>query len=382
MIPIAYFRLLPRNRDEANRSSTSLELMFDLATVVAVAAAAHGLAHDVRSGDFAFGVARFSCSFFMAWLAWANYTWFASGYDNKSTVFRSLSLVIMFGSLTLAGGIESAFRDQPIWLALVGFTVMRLGMIALWLGAANGDQHVRPTALRYALGIGAMQIYWSILISATPPQAALYFPLFALGVAGELAIPVLAERRTPANWHHDHIIDRHNSFNIIVLGECFAAIALIISDSTTPGLWHFWLAAMCTTITFSMWGLYFDRHAQLLGRKLGTVLVWAYGHYLLFAAGAATAAGFSVFLAVAGNRAAISRESTALAIGIPIALYLSALWLVRDRTSKQKAPHWLLLVAAALVLTTSLFSAHAVELITTLLVIASLARRRVYPAVA
>jgi low temperature requirement protein LtrA len=115
----------------------------------------------------------------MTWLAWANYTWFASGYDNKSTAFRALSMVIMFGSLTLAGGIQSAFGDQPIWLALVGFTIMRFGMIALWLGVANGDRHVRPTALCYAAGIGTMQLYWTILIIALPPQAALYLPFFA-----------------------------------------------------------------------------------------------------------------------------------------------------------------------------------------------------------
>ena len=254
MFGIAYFRLAPRDRDEASRGSTSLELMFDLATVVAVASAAHGLAQDVEAGKFASGVIRFACSFFMTWLAWANYTWFASGYDNRSSAFRGLTMVIMFGSLTLAGGIRSGLDDQRHWLVLIGFSIMRLGMIALWLGAANGDRQGRQTALRYAAGIGAMQVYWNTLIILLSPQAPLYFPLFALGAVGELAVPLLAERKIASNWHHGHIIDRYNAFNIIVLGECFAAIALILSGSAVPEFRHFWWAGLCSVITFSMWG--------------------------------------------------------------------------------------------------------------------------------
>lgn len=379
MSAIAAFSLPPRDRNEVNRGSTSLELMFDLATVVAVAAAAHGLAQDIEAGEFAPGVVRFACSFFMAWLAWANYTWFASGYDNKSAAFRVVTMVIMFGSLTLAGGIRSGLGDEPHWLVLIGFSIMRLGMIALWLGAANGDRHARPAALRYAAGIGGMQVYWNTLIVTVSPEAPLYFPLFALGAAGELAVPLLAERGTASNWHHGHIIDRYNSFNIIVLGECFAAIALIISDPATPELRHFWWAALCSIIAFSMWGLYFDRNEQLLSRKPGIVLTWAYGHCLLFAAGAATAAGFTVFLSVARD-GTVSQQLAALAFCIPIAMYLTALWLVRDRASKHGSMHWLLLIMAALVLASSTFASHALELIAMLLAITVTIRRRLFPA--
>jgi low temperature requirement protein LtrA len=368
LLRAAHFSLPPRDRDEPNRSSTPLELLFDLATVLAVAAAAFRLAHDVNDGEYVEGIATFACNFFMIWLAWSNYTWFASGYDNKSTAFRALSMVITFGSLALAGGILSDRGDQPIWLALLGFSIMRSGLIVLWLGAARGDEYVRPTARRYAVGIGLMQLYWYLLIVAVPPQAAQYLPLFALGAAGELAIPALATRTAPASWHHDHIIDRHNLFNIIVLGECFAAIAEIIADSETPELADLWLPALCCIIVFCMWRLYFDRNEQLSARRLRTVLAWAYGHCVLFAAGAATAAGFSVFLAIAHDRSAILGENAALAINIPVALYLAALWLVRDRVFSDGFKHWLLLIAAGLVLLTSVCSAQALELVTVVLV--------------
>jgi low temperature requirement protein LtrA len=379
LLRAAPFKLAPRDRNEVNRGSTTLELLFDLATVVAVAAAAHGLAHDVAGGDSAFGIARFACNFFMSWLAWSNYTWLASGYDNKSTAFRALSLVIVFGSLTLAGGIHGDHGDRPIWLALLGFSIMRLGLIALWLGAASGDEQARPTALSYAAGIGTMQLYWYILIIIVPPQDVLYLPLFALGAVGELAIPVLAKRMAAANWHHDHIIDRHNLFNIIVLGECFAAIAAIIADSATPNLENFWLAGLCSIIAASMWRLYFDRNEQLSSRKLGYVLIWAYGHCALFAAGAATAAGFWVFLAVTRNRSTLPEQNAALAIGIPVALYLATLWLVRDRVSKDGRKHWLLLIAAALILLIGTYSIYALELTAAVLVMTVIASKVIAP---
>lgn len=377
--PAMIFQLIPRDQHEANRSSTSLELMFDLATAVAVAAAAHGLAQEVGSGHVAAGAVRFASSFFMAWLAWANYTWFASAYDSKSTAFRVLTMIIMFGSLVLAAGIQIAYGDQPIWLALAGFVIMRAGMIVLWLGAANGDRTARTMALRYAAGIGTMQLYWMMVIAILPPQGSIYPLLFVLGVLGELAVPAFAERQTTTSWHHGHIVDRYNMFNIIVLGECFAAVAKIIADSGTPDLGHFWLAGLCSVIAFSMWGLYFDRKEQLLRRNLGSVLVWAYGHYVLFAAGAATAAGFAVFLALATKRAEVPAQIASFAIAIPIALYLGSLWLVRDRAIHRGAMQWLLVVAAALILASAALAPHPAEIIAALLVLAVVCRQRLGP---
>ncbi|MCA1500071.1 low temperature requirement protein A [Bradyrhizobium sp. NBAIM14] len=372
-------RLAPRDPHEPNRSATSLELMFDLATVVAVGAAAHGLAHEIQSGHVIAGVVKFLCSFFMTWLAWANYTWFASAYDDKSVVFRALSMVIMFGALALAGGLNSAYADEPIRTALAGFIIMRLGIVVFWLGAANGDREARPAALRYALAISAMQVYWTAVIVGFPPQGLLYLSLFALGAVGELAIPALAERNVATPWHHDHIVERYNLFNIIVIGECFLSIARIFTATERPDLKHFWLASLCSVIAFSMWGLYFDRKEQLLRRQLGSVLLWAYGHYVVFAAGAATAAGFSIFLAVSQQRANISTQGASLALGISIAFYLTSLWLVRDRANPSGVIQWVLLGAAALILVAATFAPYPLEAITAVLAVAALVRRNLHP---
>jgi low temperature requirement protein LtrA len=215
------------------------------------------------------------------------------------------------------------------------------------------------------------------LIIVLPQQAPFYFVLFALGAVGELMVPLLAERRGASNWHHDHIIDRYNSFNIIVLNECFASVALIIAISPVPDFKHFWLAGLCSIIAFSMWGLYFDRHKQLQNRRLKTVFTWAYGHYFLFAGGAAMSAGFSIYLGSTVSGTSIGK-STSLAIGIPVSMYLSALWLVRDRQSRLRSLRWLLLAVAGLVLLSSMSFAYAPEWIAALLASCVFVRNRLY----
>lgn len=56
-----------RDPDESHRASTPLELLFDLVTVIAIAAAAMGLHHAVTEGHFAGGILRVVGAFFAIW---------------------------------------------------------------------------------------------------------------------------------------------------------------------------------------------------------------------------------------------------------------------------------------------------------------------------
>ena len=77
-----------RDMHELHRSSTPLEALFDLTTVVAVAAAATRLHHSlIESGVREAGL-EFVQSFFAIWWPWMSYTWFASAYDTDDVPFR------------------------------------------------------------------------------------------------------------------------------------------------------------------------------------------------------------------------------------------------------------------------------------------------------
>lgn len=335
----------PRDPAEPHRDATPLELLFDLAAVVAIGAAAQGLAVQIAEGRVGDGVLSFVPSFFMVWWAWMNYTWFASAYDNGSTTFRVLSMTVMFGALMLAAGVDAVFAREPMWLALLGFVVMRLGCVALWLGAARGDPARRMTALRYAGGIVAMQLYWIGLITLVSPAAQMYLPLFALGACGELAVPAIAERAGATPWHRQHIVARYGRLNLIVLGQAFLAVVTAIEltpGSVFPEAEGLWRSVLFAIIAFSLWSLYFTGGEHLRSDSLRHALYWGYGHVVIFGAGAAVGAGMQAVL--------LSEDDTqgSLLVALAVTLYCAMLWLIRDRYSLERPARWSLPIAALL----------------------------------
>jgi len=86
--------LAPRLPDEPHRASTTLELLFDLVSVVAIASAAAGLHHAIIEAHVVDGIITYVLAFFAIWWAWMNFTWFASAYDNDDTAYRLVVMVI------------------------------------------------------------------------------------------------------------------------------------------------------------------------------------------------------------------------------------------------------------------------------------------------
>lgn len=375
---MSFLELAARDKGESHRAATTLELMFDLASVIAIASAAAGLHHGIVEGHAAESLPGFLFAFFMIWWSWMNYTWFASAYDDGSAGFRILSLVTMFGALTIAAGIPAVFAGRPILLALLGFVIMRLAMALFWLGAAKGDPARRKTALCYAAGIASMQVYWVALVLLISPAAPLYPSLVVLGIAGELAVPAISERFGTTTWHRDHIVERYGLMNIIVLGECFLAIVTMVrlDETGTPAGAHGLLTAgTCAVITFSLWGLYFSRGDHLGDDALRRALIWGYGHFAIFAAGAATGAGFAVFHEVATGHGEIGMRAAGFAVAVPVAIYIAALWAVRDRAHLAGWRLAILPVTALAVLLSPVLVAEAPMPIAALLVVATWLRR-------
>jgi low temperature requirement protein LtrA len=341
-----------RDVHQPHRVATSLELLFDLVTVIAVASAAAGLHHAIAGGHATDGVVRFAMAFFGIWWAWMNYTWFASAYDNDDVLFRLLTLAIMGGALAIASGIELFFKSLDLTMVVTGYLIMRVGMVVLWLRAALGDPARRTTALTYALGIALVQVYWAGLLWVDSSSSVRLTLLFALGAAFEIAVPALAERNGRTPWHRHHIIERYGLLNIIVLGETLLAGSLALRAVTGE---HFQIALVrvalsSLVIVFSMWWLYFSKEEHLQSQDLGRSLTWGYGHVLIFAAGAAVGAGFAVVVDIVSGHAQVLLKVGNYAVAVPVALYLLGLWFVRDRFYFDGAARHVLPAFAALVL--------------------------------
>ncbi|WP_343519789.1 low temperature requirement protein A [Sphingomonas sp.] len=367
--------MAPRDPHEPHRAATPLELLFDLVTVIAIAAAAAALHHAIAADHAVEGIIGYAVAFFAIWWAWMNYAWFASAYDNDDAVTRLLTMTIMGGALLLAAGIERFAAKLDLSLVLGGYVVMRLGMIAMWLRAARNDPPRRAGALRYAGGIALAQLYWAALYFGLPPQPPVLLPLIMLGWAIELAVPAVAERAAETPWHRHHIVERYGLLTIIVLGEVLLAATLALEKawdgSFDMRLVHTALSAL--VITFAMWWLYFAREPQLSSNRLSRSLQWGYGHVLVFASGAAVGAGFAVLVEILTGHSKIGLRAGDLAVAIPLGLYFLSLWLVRDRFELSGAARWVLPLSAAAIVALP-FAIPALEAIAVLAVAAVAAR--------
>jgi low temperature requirement protein LtrA len=307
--------------DEAHRTATPLELLFDLTFVVAVAQAASGLAHAIEAGHALTAIGPFLMVFFAIWWAWMNFTWFASAYDSDDVPYRIAAFVQMAGVLVLAAGIGPAFDHGDYTAVTVGYVIMRLGLLSLWLRAAHQHPSSRRSSLRYATGVAALEMLWVARL-ALPERAAT--TTFLVLAVMELSVPIWAERRGATTWHPHHIAERYGLFTLIILGESvFAAtnaVAAVIEDSAGIDLAVISFAGLL--IIAAVWWLYFLVPAGSgLEERRRWAFVWGYGHYLVYAALAALGAGLEVVVAATmGDGSHLDSTVVVASVSGPLAL--------------------------------------------------------------
>jgi low temperature requirement protein LtrA len=322
-----------RDPNEHHRAATPLELLFDLCFVVAVAQAAGALHHDLTVGSIGHGVAAYLVVFFTIWWPWVNFTWFASAYDTDDVPYRLLTFVQIAGVLVVAAGVPRIFEALDFRIGVAGYVIMRTALVLQWLRAAREHPAGRPVAIRYALGVGAVQLLWVVRLAFDGPLGVAL--IFAFGIL-ELLVPVWAERagsQTP--WHPGHIAERYGLFTIIVLGECVLAATTAVEEALTAsgvstGLIFVGLGGL--VLVLALWWAYFKLPAGIgHHRPLRWQFAWGYGHYVLFAAVAAIGAGLQVAADSLLEGEAVPPVTAALSVAVPAAIYLSAAGVLHHR---------------------------------------------------
>jgi len=224
--------MVARSPTEGNRVAAPLELLFDLVFVVAIAFTASALHHHVANDRLSEVIVSYGLVFFAIWWPWINFAWFASAYDTDDVPYRLLVFVQMTGALIVAAGVTSLFEELDRTVAVIGYVVMRVALVAQWLRAARSDPERRASARRFASGITTVQLAWVALLFA--PET-IVLPGFALLAIAELAVPIWAEWAAQTTWHPGHIVERYGLFTIIVLGESILAASLAIQTAAGPG---------------------------------------------------------------------------------------------------------------------------------------------------
>jgi low temperature requirement protein LtrA len=303
-------RNLTSEQRAEERTSTWLELFFDLCFVVAVAALARGL-HDAPNLG---GMLRFLGLFVPVWWSWMIFTWYATAFDNDDVPYRVTLFVAMLSILGLAASVGGIGVEPAATVSFVlAYALMRLLVAGLFLRAW---WHV-PTALRRFVGfyvagnvIGAA--IWLSSLLVPPPFR---YAVWAIGLSVELLGPILAVRTLDnprVSFHPRHIPERYGLFTLIVLGESVLAVAAGTAgtDWAPEGV----LTAVAGFVAAAcIWWLYFD-HVGSSGIELGPrpAFYWGYGHFAVYAGIAAF--GVGVQLAI---EATAPHSALALAGGAP-----------------------------------------------------------------
>ena len=325
----------PRDPQQSHRVASSLELLFDLCFVVAVAYAGAGLHHAIAENHAGAGIANYLTVFFAIWWAWMNFSWYASAYDNDDGAYRLATLVQIAGCLIIAAGIPRAFELRQFDVVFVGYLVMRIGLVYLWLRAARADGVCRTSCRRYAIGITAAMFGWSVMLFGRE------WPLSAwwLMAAVELAVPLWAERARQTPWHPHHIAERYGLFTIIVLGESVLAATHAVREGVEGHGFSASLVALIgggLVILFSLWWIYFSKPAHRFLTSNRTAIRWGYGHYFIFGSAAAVGAGLAVNVDHLLGKTAIDTRLAAASLTLPVAVFLLMVWLLQVRPNLQR----------------------------------------------
>lgn len=369
-------KMVPRSPDEPHRVSTPLELFFDLVFVVAVNFAASSLHHALSEDHIRHAVLSYSAVFLAIWIAWLNFTWFASAYDVDDVPYRVMVLIQMTGALVFAAGVPRAFDEQDFKICIVGYVIMRLSLVGQWLRAAWSDPAHRPTALRYAIGVTIVQIGWVYFGFVLDSFS---WVLFIILATFDLLVPVWAERRDRTSWHPHHIAERYGLFTIIVLGEAVLASSLAIQSVVSTRTFDGERAAIAIgaiLTLYMMWWVYFDYNAPDILSRMRNTFLWGYGHVFLWGAIAAVGAGIGVCIDYATGHSALDRTGAQLAMAIPAVVFLLSLWAFHDLTEELTSIRRLATPVAAVLVFASAWLPYAPIWMGLILVALSIAREQ------
>ncbi len=327
-----------RGRDprERGRTTTPLELLYDLTYVVAFAAASDQLAEQLGHGDVwpALGAYLFAV-WAVSW-AWLNFTWFASAYGNDDVLFRIATIVQMIGVLVLTYGLPVSFEraahgESPNNLLMVaGYIVMRVPQILLWLRAAREDPDHRPNAISYVVIISIAQVGWLLTAVIPLPVGVVLTALVVLALF-EMIAPVVATRRYGFSpWNAGHLAERFALLTLITIGEVIAGTTAAVGALTTEKGWSpeaVLIASSGLVMAAAVWWTYFLVPSRIiLERRPERAFPWRYAHLALFGSIAAIGAGLHL-TTIAVESGGVSLLGVALALAVPLALTIVLIFL-------------------------------------------------------
>lgn len=303
-----FLRILPLPvRDPTEeRSSTTLEMFYDLVFAVAVSQAGDALREAIISDtksveDVLAMIPPYMFIFFAVYWAWVSFTLFATVYDNNDLLFRTAVFFQMLGSLVIASSAKEVMEHgkYQFVMIVVGYTILRCTSIPLlWLRAARQKDKFAKVCRRLGWAEFASQTVWIVFCAITVvtgnPIWLAWIGMF--GVIPELALNFWARHSAGhLPYNHHHIADRCGAFYMIVVGEAMlSAIAVLNEIFSAIDHIGFMLAVLAAAFIYMvlLWFLYFGwPMPHLLPNKPQRMLAYVCSHYFLIVSVAGVTSG-------------------------------------------------------------------------------------------
>lgn len=271
-----------RTKDqEDKRTSTWLELFYDLAFVVAVAVLSERLL-----GDLTFAaLASFGAYFALLWWLWASHTYYADRYDTDDLVYRLLAAGQMVAVVVLAAALAGDSTSTQVFA--IGYALARVILVVMYWRAYRHVDETRDLIRGYLTGFGAATVIWALAI-VVPEN--IRFGLWAVALAIDLATPwVMRREQAKVPLDVSHLPERFGLFTILVLGESISAVVVGLGHVSWTGA-SVVAAAASIGVATGLWWMYFDNAQGQIVRRDPSVrrtwrpTAWIYTHLPLAAA--------------------------------------------------------------------------------------------------
>lgn len=277
-----------------HRRVTWLELFFDLAFVVAIAKAAHGVAEHPSWG----GVGAYAVTFLPIFWTWNAATYYAERFETEGLETRLIAFLQMLVVAGLAANAHHATSTSFAGFALA-YAAGRVLMTVLWGRAGVHVPAFRPVAARFVTWFG---VSIALVLASVLADGPVRWLLFGAALLVDVATPLstLRRQRTLPRFSDSKLPERFGLFTILVLGEAVAgAIAGLADAAWTPRT--VLAGALAMAVAFALWWLYFDFAGRRTPRPtVGATLAWTYLHMMLAMALAASGATLAAVVPAAG----------------------------------------------------------------------------------
>lgn len=306
----------------SERHASWLELFFDLVYVFAVSQVAVILATQT---DW-FGFLKYLALFLPVWYSWIGFTFYADRFESEETAYRVLTFAGMLAVTGFSLRLGGAFTGEGDTSFAVCFILVRIVLMTMYARAAFFVPLARPFCLQFIAGLAISIVFMLASIETDPPTR---YVLWGIAQLSEFATPFLNLRITrliPID--RSHIPERFGLFTIIVLGE--AVVAAATGASAVEWNWHtVSVAAMGFGMAAGIWWINFEfvEDNAIRSNSLTKRFVYLYGHFLIVVS--IVAAGIGVEHSIKETNSAHLHLSTLLLIAGGMAVYLSAVTMIR-----------------------------------------------------